>query len=74
MFLKTVTGRSMKTKEKDKKQRNTPFSSQWSKFPRTLLVDERRPLCILHMSGKGKEPAKNSTKETEKPGEYIGEV
>ena len=52
-------------KDKGPRDRSPPFSEEQLAFLRSL-VDER------DLSGKGKEPAKKSTKEADKQGERIG--
>ena len=53
-------------KGKDPLNNAAPFSEEQVAFLRTLL--EERP-----QSGKGKEPAKKLTNETEESGECVGE-
>ena len=58
-----------KDKGKDPPNNAPPFSEEQVAFLRTLLEERRES----PQSGKGKEPAKKLTNETDEPGECVGE-
>ena len=56
-------------KGKDPRNNTSPFSEEQVVFLCTLLEERRES----PQSGKGKEPAKKLTNETDEPGECVGE-